>query len=58
MSNIKLSVWAKKQGITYRTAWKWFKSGKLPAKAVQLSTGTILVEDNDLVAGENKEKII
>lgn len=41
---MKLSDWARKNGITYRTAWNWFKAGKLPVPAVQLPTGTILVD--------------
>ncbi|RTH99528.1 IS607 family transposase, partial [Thermus scotoductus] len=28
---MKLSHWARKHGIPYRTAWKWFKQGILPA---------------------------
>lgn len=40
---MKLSTWAKQNGITYRTAYSWFKTGNLPVKAEQLSTGTILV---------------
>ena len=40
---MKLSEWAKKQGISYRTAWRWFKDGKLPVQATQASTGTIIV---------------
>ena len=47
---MKLSVYAKKMGISYRTAWNWFKSGKL--KAVQMPSGTIMVED------ENNKDII
>lgn len=46
---MKLSVWAKQQGLSYRTAWNLFKSDKLPVKSQQLSTGTILVETLDLV---------
>lgn len=42
---MKLSEWAKKNGITYRTAWKWFKAGKLPVSAEQTPTGTILVKE-------------
>jgi putative resolvase len=42
---MKLSEWAKKNGITYRTAWKWFKAGKLPVPAEQTPTGTILVKE-------------
>jgi len=41
---IKLSKWAKEQGITYRTAWNWWKTNKLPVKAIQMPSGTILVE--------------
>ena len=42
---MKLSVWAKKQGISYRTAWQYFKDGKLPVKATQLPSGTVIIED-------------
>lgn len=42
---MKLSVWAKKQGISYRTAWRWYKDGTLPVEAEQLPSGTILVKD-------------
>jgi len=38
---MKLSDWARKQGISYITAWRWFKAGKLPVAARQLPTGTI-----------------
>jgi len=39
---MKLSDWAKLQGISYLTAYKWFKSGKIP-NAKQYDTGTILI---------------
>ena len=42
---MKLSMWAKKQGVSYRTAWRWFKNGKLPVSVEQTSSGTILVKD-------------
>lgn len=42
---MKLSQWAKKQGINYKTAWMWFKEGKLPVPAIQTATGTILVQE-------------
>lgn len=41
---MKLSAWAKQNGVPYKTAWKWFKAGILPAPARQLPTGTILVD--------------
>lgn len=42
---MKLSTWAKNQGISYRTAWRWFKEGKLPVTVEQMPSGTILVRD-------------
>jgi predicted site-specific integrase-resolvase len=42
---MKLSEWAKKNGISYKTAWRWFKDGKLPVFAEQTPTGTILVKE-------------
>lgn len=41
---MKLSQYAKQQGITYRTAYNHFKSGILAAD--QLPTGTIIVREN------------
>lgn len=49
---MKLSQWAKKVGLTYNTAWRLFKSGKLPVKAIQLKTGTILVEDSEIYSSK------
>lgn len=42
---MKLSEWARRNGVSYITAWRWFKTGILPVPARQLSTGTILVEE-------------
>lgn len=42
---MKLSHWAKKQGITYRTAWEYFRTGKLPM-AYRLPSGAIIVPEN------------
>lgn len=41
---MKLSQYAKKMGVTYQTAHKWFKHGQIDG-AYQLSTGTIVVPD-------------
>jgi putative resolvase len=41
---MKLSEWARQNGLTYKTAWKLFKAGKLPVPAIQLSTGTVLLD--------------
>lgn len=48
---MKLSHWAKKQGIHYKTAWRLWKTKQLPVPAKQLATGTILVEDKPLHEG-------
>ena len=40
---MKLSEWARRNGVPYKTAWKWFRIGALPDPAIQLKTGTILV---------------
>jgi putative resolvase len=41
--SMKLSHWAKQQGISYTTAWRMWKSGRLPVPAEQLQTGTVIV---------------
>lgn len=45
-SKMKLSEWAKLQGVTYKTAWRWVKAGKMPknVRVEVMPTGTILVE--------------
>lgn len=43
---MKLSDWAKTQGISYLTAYRWFKNGTLPVKAYQSDSGTIIVQDD------------
>ena len=48
---MKLSAWARLQGISYRTAWRWFKAGILPVPAKQLPNGTILLSDVRLDKG-------
>ena len=40
---MKLTAYAQQTGISYRTAWRWFKAGKLPG--YQMDTGTIIVTD-------------
>ena len=40
---MKLSTYAKKLGLTYRTVWRMWKEGKLDA--YQLPTGTIIVRE-------------
>lgn len=41
--NMKLSTYAKQVGVTYKTAWQWWKAGQLDA--YQLPTGTVIVRE-------------
>lgn len=52
---MKLSDWAKKHGLNYQTAYRWYKAGKLPASAYQADTGTIIITD-DSNANLNKQE--
>jgi putative resolvase len=40
---MKLSQYAKKAGVSYKTAWRWFKAGTLDA--YQTPTGMVVVRD-------------
>lgn len=40
---MKLSDYAKRAGVTYKTAWRWWKAGQLDA--YQTPTGTVIVRD-------------
>lgn len=42
---MKLSDYAKQAGVSYQTAWRWWKSGAL--KGYQLPSGTIIVNVSD-----------
>lgn len=55
---MKLSTWAKKQGICYDTAWRWFHAGTMPCKATQLPTGTIIVTEEDKTILEKGNVVI
>ncbi len=45
--SMKLADWARSQGISYLTAYRWFRNGTLPVRSRQMPTGTILVEVDD-----------
>jgi putative resolvase len=40
---MKISAYARQVGVSYRTALRWFKSGKI--QAYQMDTGTILITE-------------
>jgi putative resolvase len=41
---VKLVEWARRQGISYKTAWRWVKDDAMPVPWRQLPSGTILVD--------------
>jgi putative resolvase len=53
---MKLSQWAKKLGISYRTAWRMYQKGQIP-NAIKLPTGSIIVledsNDRSITIAEN-----
>jgi putative resolvase len=40
---MKLSTYAKQTGVSYKTAWRWYKAGTLDASKTE--TGTVIVRD-------------
>jgi predicted site-specific integrase-resolvase len=42
---MKLSDWARKNGLDYKTAYRLYRSGRFPLPTEQLPTGTILVHE-------------
>lgn len=43
---MKLSDYATKVGVKYKTAWGWFKTGKI--KGYQMDTGTIIITEDEI----------
>ncbi|TAM72896.1 IS607 family transposase [bacterium] len=41
---MKLADWARRQGISYTTAWRWVKDDAMPVPWHQTASGTILVD--------------
>lgn len=50
---MKLSAWAKQQGVSYKTAWRMWKAGTLPVPAEQLATGTVIVHAVESTGGDS-----
>lgn len=48
---MKLSEWARSQGVSYQTAWRWVKDGQMPVPVRQAPSGTWIVEGPAAAAG-------
>ena len=53
MSYIKLSEYAKRNDISYRTAWNWFKQGLIKEETKKTMSGSILVKVDDSMIKNN-----
>lgn len=54
---MKLTEWARREGVHPKTAYRWFREGTLPVPARQLATGTILVRDERVAGGDGRTVI-
>jgi predicted site-specific integrase-resolvase len=45
---MKLSEYARRTGVSYRTAWRWWRAGRLDAS--QAATGTVIVRESSPAA--------
>ena len=52
---MKLSQYAKQQGISYRTALRWFRAGTI--KGYQAPTGTIIVTEGETQPAMRAENV-
>jgi predicted site-specific integrase-resolvase len=50
---MKLREWSEQQGVSYRTALRWFHGGTLLVEAERMATGAIIVK-LELVLGDQK----
>ena len=53
MSFIKLSEYAKRNDVSYRTAWNWYKEGLIKEETKKTLSGSILVKIDDSIIENN-----
>jgi predicted site-specific integrase-resolvase len=53
---MKLSTYAKKLGLSYRTAWTMFKNGDV--KGYSLPSGTIIIEDEKIIKSNENDVVL
>ena len=52
---MKLSQYAKKVGVSYRTVWRWYRDGKI--SSYQMPTGTIIITEDETQSPSEKVAI-
>jgi putative resolvase len=55
---MKLSKWAKLQGISYQTAWTWVKNNQMPVPFTKTPSGTIIVHPEEATTQNDKSCIV
>lgn len=53
----KLSKFCEDNGLSYLTAYRWFKAGKFPYPITQTDSGTILVDDGEEEMNGSDDKV-
>lgn len=53
----KLSKFCEDNGLSYLTAYRWFKAGKFPYPVIQTDSGTILVDDGEEEMNGSDDKV-
>ncbi|MBG0816037.1 IS607 family transposase [Planomonospora sp. ID82291] len=51
---MKLSEWARRNGVHYQTAWQWARDGKMPVPVVKTATGRYLVLEQHTTTAEGR----
>ncbi len=52
---MKLSTFARRAGICYKTAWRWWKTGKI--KGYQMETGTVVITE-EITEQPGQERVV
>ncbi|MEU8260616.1 IS607 family transposase [Micromonospora sp. NPDC048999] len=48
---MKLSDWARDQGVSYQTAWRWVEDGRMPVPVRQVPSGARIVDEAPSAVG-------
>src|SRR5947209_7745862 len=52
---MKLSEYAKQQGVRYETAWRWFRDGKI--KGHRVGKHTVMIDEGHSSLGDRPQKV-
>ena len=48
---VRLSEWARRNGVHYQTAWSWARNGTMPVPVIKTPTGRYLVQETERPEG-------